>query len=260
MPCPPPRDLPNLGIEPKSLVSPALADGFFTTTDTWEAPGTESCAGCRAFSPRGIITRSSEASGHRSLDPHPPGGEAHTRSFYGISPGLKSPCCLASPSPRGGPSLEILVWGLLRTWSKMPPKTGIGPRFCPPTPIRAHGCVGRGIHHPRCRMLGQLEGTPTNSQTQPWQRETHFWGLGETPGLAGVGGLPMHEHTGPVAPPGTPPPLPSSRPGLPGPAARLLIRLPGNRIALKALVSWVAMVSPHVSPWCPSLRCQRKGS
>ena len=32
--CPPPQDLPNLGIELTPLVSPALADGFFTT---WEA-------------------------------------------------------------------------------------------------------------------------------------------------------------------------------------------------------------------------------
>ena len=37
LPCPPPGDLPNLGIEPTSLVSPALAGGFFTTSATWEA-------------------------------------------------------------------------------------------------------------------------------------------------------------------------------------------------------------------------------
>ena len=29
--CPPPEDLPNPGIEPASLMSPALAGGFFTT-------------------------------------------------------------------------------------------------------------------------------------------------------------------------------------------------------------------------------------
>ena len=34
LPCPPPGDLPDPGIEPTSLMSPALADGFFTT---WEA-------------------------------------------------------------------------------------------------------------------------------------------------------------------------------------------------------------------------------
>ena len=37
LPCPPPGDLPNPGIKPKSLVSPALAGGFFTTSTTWEA-------------------------------------------------------------------------------------------------------------------------------------------------------------------------------------------------------------------------------
>ena len=35
--CPPPGDLPNPGIEPVALVSPALADVFFTTSTTWEA-------------------------------------------------------------------------------------------------------------------------------------------------------------------------------------------------------------------------------
>ena len=31
------RDLPNPDIKPGSLTSPALADGFFTTSATWEA-------------------------------------------------------------------------------------------------------------------------------------------------------------------------------------------------------------------------------
>ena len=34
---PPPEDLPDLGIEPKSFTSPTLSDGFFTTSATWEA-------------------------------------------------------------------------------------------------------------------------------------------------------------------------------------------------------------------------------
>ena len=38
LPCPPPRDLPDPEIEPTSLMSPALASGFFTTSTTWEAP------------------------------------------------------------------------------------------------------------------------------------------------------------------------------------------------------------------------------
>ena len=37
LPCPPPGDLPNPGIEPTAAVSPALTGGFFTTSTTWEA-------------------------------------------------------------------------------------------------------------------------------------------------------------------------------------------------------------------------------
>ena len=37
LPCPPPGDLPNPGIEPRSLMSPALAGGFFTTSTTCQA-------------------------------------------------------------------------------------------------------------------------------------------------------------------------------------------------------------------------------
>ena len=37
LPCPPPGDLPNPGTELMSLMSPALAGGFFTTSATWEA-------------------------------------------------------------------------------------------------------------------------------------------------------------------------------------------------------------------------------
>ena len=35
--CPPPGNLPNSGIKPESLVSPALGGRFFTTSATWEA-------------------------------------------------------------------------------------------------------------------------------------------------------------------------------------------------------------------------------
>ena len=37
LPLPPPGDLSDPGIKPKSLVPPALAGGFFTTSVTWEA-------------------------------------------------------------------------------------------------------------------------------------------------------------------------------------------------------------------------------
>ena len=38
LPFPSPGDLPDPGIKPKSLTTPALAGGFFTTGATWEAP------------------------------------------------------------------------------------------------------------------------------------------------------------------------------------------------------------------------------
>ena len=37
LPCPPPGDLPNPGIKPAPLTSPALAGVFCTTRSTWEA-------------------------------------------------------------------------------------------------------------------------------------------------------------------------------------------------------------------------------
>ena len=39
LPRPPSEALPDPGTEPMSLLSPALATGFFTTSSTWEAPG-----------------------------------------------------------------------------------------------------------------------------------------------------------------------------------------------------------------------------
>ena len=37
LPWPPPGDLPDPGMEPLPLMSPASAGGFFTTSSTWEA-------------------------------------------------------------------------------------------------------------------------------------------------------------------------------------------------------------------------------
>ena len=38
LPCPPPGHLSDPRIKPASLMSPALAGGFFNTSATWEAP------------------------------------------------------------------------------------------------------------------------------------------------------------------------------------------------------------------------------
>ena len=39
LPCPPPGDLSDPGIEPGSLTSPALADAVVSTTEPPESPG-----------------------------------------------------------------------------------------------------------------------------------------------------------------------------------------------------------------------------
>ena len=38
LPCPPPGDLPDPGIGPMPLMSPALAGGFFITSTTLDSP------------------------------------------------------------------------------------------------------------------------------------------------------------------------------------------------------------------------------
>ena len=49
LPCLPPGDLPNPGFKAMSLMSLALAGGFFTTRATWEAHPPQSCFTRRFF-------------------------------------------------------------------------------------------------------------------------------------------------------------------------------------------------------------------
>ena len=51
LPCPLPGDLPDPGIKSMSLMSPALAGGFFSTSTTWEV-GSNSESGCVGFLPQ----------------------------------------------------------------------------------------------------------------------------------------------------------------------------------------------------------------
>ena len=50
LPCPPPGDLPDPGIKPESLMSPALAGRFFTASTTWEASLQLLISNCQSFS------------------------------------------------------------------------------------------------------------------------------------------------------------------------------------------------------------------
>ena len=51
LPCPAPGDLPDPGIGPKSLMPPALAGGFFTTSATWECIHISSPSGASLSTP-----------------------------------------------------------------------------------------------------------------------------------------------------------------------------------------------------------------
>ena len=46
LPCSSPGDLPDPGIEPESLMSPALAGRFFITSATWETLVQQDCVNC----------------------------------------------------------------------------------------------------------------------------------------------------------------------------------------------------------------------
>ena len=59
LPSPPPGDLPNPQIEPTSLMSPALAGGFFTTSATWEAHKSTLLLGQKDPLEEGMATHSS---------------------------------------------------------------------------------------------------------------------------------------------------------------------------------------------------------
>ena len=64
LPCPAPRGLPDPGIEPMSLASPALVGGFFTTNAIWEAPASlrvprelTSCVEVLANQPQSLLSQ-----------------------------------------------------------------------------------------------------------------------------------------------------------------------------------------------------------
>ena len=57
LPFPPPGDLPDPGIKPVSLASPALACGFFTASTTWKAGSPQKQTLRQGFSARSLSDR-----------------------------------------------------------------------------------------------------------------------------------------------------------------------------------------------------------
>ena len=71
LPWPPPGDLPYPGFQPASLMSPALAGRFFTTSATWEAQGPQSTADVTILSLNlNLPTQSLQLWGPQLVAPH----------------------------------------------------------------------------------------------------------------------------------------------------------------------------------------------
>ena len=110
LPCPPPGDLPDPGFKPASLMSPALAGGFFTTSAPWET--WHACTLCNP------------------MDYSPPGssvcGVLQARMLQGV----------AMPSSRGS--------------SRPKDRTPVSCVSCISRQILYHGATGGAIYAPPC--------------------------------------------------------------------------------------------------------------
>ena len=101
---PTPRDLPNPGIKPASLASPALAGGFFTTSATYGLPcgsaGKESACNAgdlgsipgsrREWQPTPVFWPG-ESHGQRSLAGYSPWGRRESDTTEGLSTKSRPP-------------------------------------------------------------------------------------------------------------------------------------------------------------------------
>ena len=78
LPCPPPGDLPNTGIEPASLTSLALTGGFFTTSTTWELHTQHG----KNNNHTGIVTRMFKTLAWKTTAPLEPGYLTHCWTLF----------------------------------------------------------------------------------------------------------------------------------------------------------------------------------
>ena len=88
LPCSPPGDLPNPGIEPISLTSPALAGGFLTTSTTWTHSSVLAWRIPGTGEPGGLPSMGSHRVGHDPSDlaaaPPPPPHEKPKRLYSSV--------------------------------------------------------------------------------------------------------------------------------------------------------------------------------
>ena len=141
LPCPPPGDLPDPGIEPASLTSPALAGGFFTTSATWAAPDSEAIA---------VIQENTVKTRWFKMKPKTCYSVAKLRQLFAQRHGrqhTRLPC--PSPSP-GVCSNSCLLSQLCRPTISSSVTTAVS--SCPQS-FLASGCFPRSQFH----RLGYIE-------------------------------------------------------------------------------------------------------
>ena len=85
LPCSSLGHLPNPGIEPKSLMSPALAGGFLTTSTTWEVQFNSATAAAAAKSHQSCPTLCDPIDGSPPGSPIPGILQARTLEWVAIS-------------------------------------------------------------------------------------------------------------------------------------------------------------------------------
>ena len=110
-----PGDLPDPGVEPTSLTSPALTGRFFTISTTWEAPHSTSVQ----FS-RSVVSDSlwpDEFQHSRLPCPSPTPGELDSRpSSQWCHPAISSSVVPFSSCPHSFPASESFPMSLLFSW------------------------------------------------------------------------------------------------------------------------------------------------
>ena len=117
LPCPPPGDLPDPGIEPMSPTSPAWAGRFFTTSATWEL---------------GIVKPGLHYLGDKSPYSACLGGKLRARTCWRPSPGLRVEPPALPPDPE---TLSIP--------QPQPPSRAPGADLCRPS--LTWGCWAGGV-------------------------------------------------------------------------------------------------------------------
>ena len=113
LPCPLPGDLPDSGIEPAFLMSPALAGGFFTTSATWEAE-------VKLLVAQSCLTL---------CDPmvcSPPGSSVHRILKARILEWVAIPFSKGFPWSREGTRISCIAGGVFTVWATREANSKVG--------------------------------------------------------------------------------------------------------------------------------------